>query len=96
MAEQNNPMATRPSPARRTHHEFARLPEDGNRYEVIAGLCVKPAPGTRHQRFVTNLTFALEGHARAGQSPSHASLADHLAPTQSEFEAWKDPFRTTS
>jgi Uma2 family endonuclease len=58
-------MATRPSPARWTYDEFARLPEDGSRYEVIAGeLYVTPAPGTRHQRIVMNLAFMLERHVR--------------------------------
>jgi Uma2 family endonuclease len=37
------------------------LPDDGNRYEVIAGqLFVTPAPGTRHQRILANL-FLLVG-----------------------------------
>ncbi len=34
-----------------TYEEFARLPDDGNRYEVIAGeLHVTPAPGSIHQQ----------------------------------------------
>ncbi len=38
-------MATRPAQTRWTYSEFARLPSDGNRYEVIAGeLYVTPAP----------------------------------------------------
>ena len=33
-----------------TYEEFDRLPDDGNRYEVIAGdLYVTPAPGSIHQ-----------------------------------------------
>lgn len=33
-----------------TYEEFARLPDDGNRYEVIAGdVYVTPAPGSIHQ-----------------------------------------------
>jgi len=32
------------------------MPDDGNRYEVIAGeLFVTPAPGTRHQRVLARL-----------------------------------------
>jgi Uma2 family endonuclease len=48
-------MAT--NPVRRwTYREFAQLPDDGNRYEVIAGeLYVTPAPGSIHQKIVTNL-----------------------------------------
>lgn len=58
-------MSSHPSPRRWTYAEFARLPEDGNRYEVIAGeLYVTPAPGSSHQRIVTRLTFVLEAHVR--------------------------------
>jgi len=43
-------MATRPKLTGWTYSEYARLPSDGNRYEVIAGeLHVTPAPGTPHQ-----------------------------------------------
>jgi Uma2 family endonuclease len=51
-----------------TYEEFARLPDDGNRYEVIAGdLYVTPAPGRIHQivsaRFGTPLrVFATDQH----------------------------------
>src|SRR5438067_7715755 len=59
-------MASHPSPPRWTYAEFARLPSDSNRYEVIGGeLYVTPAPGMSHQRIVTDLTFALEAHVRA-------------------------------
>jgi hypothetical protein len=38
-------MATQPRRGRWTYEEFARLPEDGNRYEIIAGeLYVTPSP----------------------------------------------------
>jgi Uma2 family endonuclease len=55
-------MATQTAPARGwTYEEFARLPDDGNRYEVIAGeLYVTPAPGSIHQRVVWRLGTALE------------------------------------
>jgi Uma2 family endonuclease len=63
-------MATRTAPIRGwTYEEFARLPDDGNRYEVIAGeLYVTPAPGSIHQkvsaRFFTELrVFATNQHA---------------------------------
>lgn len=43
-------MATRPSQTVWTYSEFARLPDDGNRYEVISGeLYVTPDPRPRHQ-----------------------------------------------
>lgn len=50
-------MATRNALARRwTYDEFARLPEDGNRYEIIAGeLHMTPAPRPIHQKVTYNL-----------------------------------------
>jgi Uma2 family endonuclease len=60
-------MATRTAAVRDwTYEEFARLPDDGNRYEVIAGeLYVTPAPETPHQEagarlFVKLRVFASE------------------------------------
>ena len=55
-------MATQTAPVSGwTYEEFARLPDDGNRYEVIAGeLYVTPAPGSIHQRVVWRLGTALE------------------------------------
>jgi Uma2 family endonuclease len=39
-----------------TYSEYARLPDDGNRYEVIDGeLCVTPSPGPTHQRVAAKL-----------------------------------------
>lgn len=58
-------MATRPKPSGWTYAEFARLPTDGNRYEVIAGdLYVTPAPRPHHQRAVLQLAMRLETFAR--------------------------------
>ncbi len=53
-------MATRPLPHTTwTYSEFARLPNDGNRYEVIAGeLCMTPSPGPIHQ-WVSGRLFVL-------------------------------------
>src|SRR6185369_13499065 len=43
-----------------TYSEYARLPDDGNRYEVIDGeLCVTPSPGPLHQRVAANLFMEL-------------------------------------
>lgn len=43
-----------------TYSEYARLPDDGNRYEVIDGeLCVTPSPGPRHQRVAAKLFMIL-------------------------------------
>ncbi len=44
-----------------TYSEYARLPDDGNRYEVIDGeLCMTPAPGPRHQRVAARLFLVLQ------------------------------------
>jgi Uma2 family endonuclease len=46
-------MATQPAVREWTYAEFARLPDDGNRYEVIAGeLEVTPSPRPKHQNVV--------------------------------------------
>ena len=43
-----------------TYSEYARLPDDGNRYEVIDGeVCVTPAPGPAHQSVAGSLYLAL-------------------------------------
>ena len=66
-------MATNPAAARRwTFEEFSRLPDDGNRYEVIAGeLYVTPAPRFQHQDLVSRLVYLiirfLEEHGLGGK-----------------------------
>ncbi|HLM69613.1 MAG TPA: Uma2 family endonuclease, partial [Longimicrobium sp.] len=54
-------MATQTAPVRNwTYEEFARLPDDGNRYEVIAGeLYVTPSPNSIHQQVVVRLVIDL-------------------------------------
>ncbi len=47
-----------------TYAEFARLPDDGNRYEVIAGeLYVTPSPNPIHTRIAFKLAVLLEDFA---------------------------------
>jgi len=47
-----------------TYAEYARLPDDGNHYEVIDGeVLVTPAPSTRHQHAAGNLYLALRSCA---------------------------------
>ena len=54
-------MSTQPAVGRWTYEEFARLPNDGNRYEVIRGeLFVTPVPHPLHQKVVIRLGAALE------------------------------------
>ena len=44
-----------------TYSDYARLPDDGNRYEVIDGeLLVTPSPSPLHQRIVFRLAMALD------------------------------------
>ncbi|HEV7237789.1 MAG TPA: Uma2 family endonuclease [Thermoanaerobaculia bacterium] len=68
---------------RLTYEDFVKLPDDGNRYEIIEGkLYVNPAPVPRHQRIVKNLLLSLELYFRAHhngevlQSPIDVVLAE--------------------
>ena len=57
-------MPERTTRQRWTYAEFARLPSDGKRYEVIAGeLYVTPAPRPVHQHIVACLLGAVGKHA---------------------------------
>ncbi|MCI0435935.1 MAG: Uma2 family endonuclease [Gemmatimonadetes bacterium] len=54
------------SPTRWTYAEYARLPNDGNRYEVLDGeVLVTPSPGTKHQWTAAELFFELREYVRA-------------------------------
>ncbi|MDQ8165302.1 MAG: Uma2 family endonuclease [Gemmatimonadota bacterium] len=58
-------VATRPW----TRADLARLPDDGNRYEVLDGrLLVTPQAAYGHQRVAKDLLFSLEAYARAAGS----------------------------
>ncbi len=51
-----------------TREELARLPDDGNRYEVFEGeLFVTPSPTWRHQRLATELTVELGRYCRTNR-----------------------------
>jgi Uma2 family endonuclease len=58
-------MSTQSAAARAwTFEEFARLPDDGNRYEVIAGeLYVTPPPDITHQEASARFNWLLRGFA---------------------------------
>jgi Uma2 family endonuclease len=59
-------MSTQTAVRRWTYDEFARLPDDGNRYEVIGGeLYVTPAPTLTHQKAVTRLVAVLAPFVQA-------------------------------
>ena len=50
-----------------TYDDYARLPNDGWKYEVIRGeLYMSPAPRPLHQRVSGNLTFELQRFVRSG------------------------------
>jgi Uma2 family endonuclease len=52
-------------PGNLTYEDYVALPDDGRRYEILAGdLAMSPAPGPRHQRVVGNLFFVLHGHVQ--------------------------------
>lgn len=54
------------SPTKWTYEEYARLPDDGNRYEVLDGeVLVTPSPGTSHQRTASRLFTQLWEYVRA-------------------------------
>jgi len=45
------------------YSDYARLPDDGNRYEVIDGeLLVTPSPSPLHQRILARLLIALDAY----------------------------------
>ena len=49
-----------------TYQDYAALPEDGRRYQILDGeLCVTPAPGSRHQEISANLMVALHTYVKA-------------------------------
>lgn len=49
-----------------TYDDYLKLPEDGNRYEILEGvLYVTPAPVPRHQRVSRNLEFILHSYVSA-------------------------------
>ena len=82
-------MATKPAPRHWTYDEYARLPDDGKRYEVIAGdVYMSPSPQPRHQRAVSRLNAALEmftqehGIGDLYPAPTDALLSedDYLVP----------------
>ena len=48
-----------------TYEDYAALPNDGNRYEILEGeLAVTPAPNLKHQTASLNLIVLLSQHIR--------------------------------
>lgn len=82
-------MATHPARRGWSYAEFARLPDDGNRYEVIGGeLYVTPSPRLDHQDIVGALVVRLRpfvdehglGKVYAGPVDVLFAKGDYLAP----------------
>lgn len=56
-------MATNPHGVLLTYADYAQLPDDRNRYEILDGvLAVTPGPSTSHQNAAFNLAAILRGH----------------------------------
>lgn len=62
-----------PPPQGWTVSDLDRLPDDGNRYELIDGVvAVSPSPSFRHQRVSTRLCTRLESAAPSGVTVAQA------------------------
>lgn len=75
-----------------TYDDYAAIPEDGNRYEIIAGvLYMTPAPGAAHQLTVGRITAFLKIHVEfAGQglvfvAPFDVELPAHRGVVQPDI-----------
>ena len=57
------------------YEDFAQLPDDGKRYEVLDGeLCVTPSPSPVHQRLSKRLQRRLEDYFEPGDSERSSTL----------------------
>ena len=72
------------SPRKLTYEDFARIPEDGQRHEILDGVhVVSPAPGRRHQRVSSRLSARLEtfvekkGLGEVYPAPFDVRLSEH-------------------
>ena len=59
------PIANLPEQGQWTYDDWARLPDDGYRYEVIDGvLHMAPPPNIQHQAVSGNLFYAIKDYVR--------------------------------
>jgi len=72
-----------------TYDDFLRLPDDGNRYEIIEGvLYMTNAPDIDHQYAVMEIAFQLKRHANEGKlgyvltAPFEVHLSERTRPVQ--------------
>ena len=65
-----------------SYDDYARLPDDGKRYEVIRGeLYMSAAPRPLHQRVITRLSFYLEGFLEdTGLGTAYVAPIDVILP----------------
>ena len=65
-----------------TYDDYARLPDDGKRYEVIRGeLYMSAAPRPLHQRVITRLSFFVEGFLdETGLGTAYVAPIDVILP----------------
>ncbi|HEX8682013.1 MAG TPA: Uma2 family endonuclease [Ardenticatenaceae bacterium] len=75
-----------------TYEDWARLPDDGTRYEVIDGvLYMAPPPNTAHQSSSNRLANAMTNHAdlhglgHVFTAPIGVQLPDHPVPVQPDI-----------
>lgn len=75
-----------------TYDDYAAIPEDGHRYEVIDGvLYMSPAPNSAHQIASVNFTFYLVLHVtqaglgRVFSAPYDVELPGRTAPVQPDI-----------
>lgn len=60
-----DPAQSWPAQGAWTYADYLRLPDDGNRYEIIDGvLYMQAAPGTDHQNTLMEIVLALGDHVR--------------------------------
>jgi Uma2 family endonuclease len=71
-----------------TVEDLRRLPDDGNRYELVDGVLeVTPAPFVNHERVVSRLQYLLQSRCRTAWRCSVRS-ASTSRPTCTAFPTW--------
>jgi Uma2 family endonuclease len=83
-------MSRATSPPDWTFAEYARLPDDGQRHEVLDGeVLVTPSPGTKHQRIAGRLWSRLDAYVRAhGSAKSSGTSTCSSSPASSCGRTW--------
>jgi len=81
-----------PEPGQWTYNDYLRLPDDGNRYEVIKGnLYMTPSPSLDHQRVSAELEYGLMHFVKQNQlglvldAPFDVILPEIATPVQPDI-----------